>query len=286
MQDYKPICIIPARGGSKRIPHKNIKSFCGKPIIAYAIKNALKSKLDYNVNPKSKSSLKSSPLFSQVIVSTEDKKIAKIAKKYGASVPFMRPKHLADDTTATLPVIANVLDSLEALGTPINDNTPICVLYPTTPLIDSSHIEKSFEVFNRDSKNSKCEYVFFASQCEKKILRGFVLESPNIDNITSSGHCNATDCNDIIGTPKMLFKHYEGICTQDLPSVYLDAGTLYWGRASAFLTQKPIFSSHSLALVLDSNHAQDIDTPNDWNLAKAKFLKNLKKQTTKQNEKN
>ena len=84
----KPICIIPARADSKGVPNKNIRLIAGKPLISYTIKSALESKI-----------------FSQVIVSTEDKKIAAIAKKCGAEVPFMRPKYLAADNTPMTPVI-------------------------------------------------------------------------------------------------------------------------------------------------------------------------------------
>ena len=328
MDSLKPICIIPARGGSKRIPRKNIKSFCGKPIIAYSIQNALESKIssavfgidfvadsqadfrasfeaDLQVDSKTKSKkhsktesktdspkdcatqqtsrqksfLSAMSLFSTVVVSTDDKQIAKIAQKYGAAVPFLRPSNLADDTTATLPVIAHALGCLRSLGVSIKDDTPICVLYPTAPLIDSSDILRSFEVFLR----SKCEYVFFANELPKNPLRGFTLESTqNLKHkctpkttTKSSAKTSSVDFADsstLCGTPQMLFSRYENVRSQDLPPVYVDAGVLYWGRASSFLAQKPIFSSHSRAIALEPSRSQDIDTMSDWQLAKRKFL--------------
>lgn len=332
MDSLKPICIIPARGGSKRIPRKNIKSFCGKPIIAYSIQNALESKIsstgfgidfgadsqvdfiadfevDLQVDSKTKSKKDSKkefktesktdskkdcathqtsrqksffsamPLFSTVVVSTDDKQIAKIAQKYGAAVPFLRPSNLADDTTATLPVIAHALDCLHSLGVSIKDDTPICVLYPTAPLIDSSDILRSFEVFLR----SKCEYVFFANELPKNPLRGFTLEStqnlqhkctPKITTKSSAktSSVDFADSSTLCGTPQMLFSCYQNVRSQDLPPVYVDAGVLYWGRASSFLAQKPIFSSHSRAIALEPSRSQDIDTMSDWQLAKRKFL--------------
>ena len=93
------IAIIPARGGSKRIPRKNIKLFCGKPMIAWPIEAALNSKC-----------------FEQVIVSTEDEEIASIARIYGADVPFVRPKNLADDHTGTNPVIGHAIEWLKSQG--------------------------------------------------------------------------------------------------------------------------------------------------------------------------
>ena len=343
MDSLKPICIIPARGGSKRIPRKNIKSFCGKPIIAYSIQNALESKIssagfgidfvadsqadfrasfevDLQVDSKTeskkyfkkesktesktdspkdcathqtsrqKSFLSAMPLFSTVVVSTDDKQIAKIAQKYGAAVPFLRPSNLADDTTATLPVIAHALDCLRSLGESIKDDTPICVLYPTAPLIDSSDILWSFEVFLR----SKCEYVFFANELPKNPLRGFTLESTqNLQHkctpkttTKSSAKTYSVDFADsstLCGAPQILFSRYQNVRSQDLPPVYVDAGVLYWGRASSFLAQKPIFSSHSRAIALEPSRSQDIDTMSDWQLAKRKFL--AKNSTTRKNKK-
>src|SRR5690606_21451658 len=93
------LCIIPARGGSKRIPKKNIKSFLGKPIIAYSIEAAI-----------------SSGLFEEVMVSTEDAEIAEVAVQYGATVPFMRSKENADDFATTYQVIKEVIGQYERIG--------------------------------------------------------------------------------------------------------------------------------------------------------------------------
>lgn len=107
------ICIIPARGGSKRIPRKNIKIFLGKPIIAYSIQAAIKSNL-----------------FDVVMVSTDDFEIAEIAKSYGASVPFMRSKENSDDYSGTFDVIKEVLESYKKEGVYFNQ---ACCIYPTAP---------------------------------------------------------------------------------------------------------------------------------------------------------
>ena len=105
----KCVAIIPARGGSKRIPRKNIKDFHGKPLIAYSIEVALKS-----------------GLFDEVIVSTDDDEIAKIAIKYGASVPFIRPKELSDDFTGTGAVVEHTIEFLLNKGEKIDF---ICTIY-------------------------------------------------------------------------------------------------------------------------------------------------------------
>ena len=90
------IAIIPARGGSKRIPRKNIKEFNGKPIIAYSIEAAI-----------------SSELFDKIIVSTDDEEIAEVSKLYGAEIPFIRPKDISDDITGINPVISHALRNID-----------------------------------------------------------------------------------------------------------------------------------------------------------------------------
>ena len=109
------IAVIPARGGSKRIPRKNIKSFYGKPMIGYAIEAALASKV-----------------FDRVIVSTDDVEIAAVAKAYGEELPFIRPPELADDHTPTVPVIAHAVRACYDLGWGVED---VCCIYPGVPFI-------------------------------------------------------------------------------------------------------------------------------------------------------
>lgn len=99
MQFLMRVAIIPARGGSKRIPRKNIKLFAGLPIIAYSIKAA-----------------QASGVFDRIIVTTDDEEIADVARSFGAEVPFMRPPELSDDHTATIPVIAHAIQTLQANG--------------------------------------------------------------------------------------------------------------------------------------------------------------------------
>ena len=126
----KNICIIPARGGSKRIPKKNIKLFCGKPLIAYSIENALKSEL-----------------FEAVIVSTDSEKIANVAKEYGAKVR-MRPKELADDFTGTGAVVKHVLEELKKEGKVYDF---CCTLYATAPLLQVEYLKKGLEALKANS---------------------------------------------------------------------------------------------------------------------------------------
>ena len=120
------LAIIPARGGSKRIPRKNIKNFLGKPIIAYSIEAAI-----------------SSGLFDEVMVSTEDKDIGDIAMKYGASVPFYRSEENADDYATTLDVIEEVLESYRQQEKEFDN---ICCIYPTAPFVSSIKLKEAFDL--------------------------------------------------------------------------------------------------------------------------------------------
>ncbi len=119
------ICIIPARGGSKRIPRKNIKKFLGKPIIAWSIEAAIKSEC-----------------FDRIICSTDDEEIAEVVKKYGAEVPFLRPTSLSNDYAETAPVIAHAIEYLQREGVNID---LVCCIYATAPFILSEDIKYGLE---------------------------------------------------------------------------------------------------------------------------------------------
>ncbi len=123
----KNLCIIPARGGSKRIPRKNIKPFMGKPIIAYSIEAALKS-----------------GLFDEVMVSTDDVEIAEVAKQHGASVPFLRSEKTANDYAGLTDVIDEVVATYKE-GNLIFDN--YCCLLSTAPFVNSDLLKKSYKLF-------------------------------------------------------------------------------------------------------------------------------------------
>jgi pseudaminic acid cytidylyltransferase len=118
------VAIIPARSGSKRIPGKNLKSFCGKPMIAWAIGYALESKI-----------------FDKVIVSTDDERIAQAARAAGAETPFLRPATLADDMTPTVPVVAHAVEACQAMGWDIEY---VCCIYPCVPFLQISDLVNAF----------------------------------------------------------------------------------------------------------------------------------------------
>ncbi len=141
------VAIIPARGGSKRIPRKNIRPFCGKPIIAWSIEAAIESQC-----------------FDRIIVSTEDEEIAEIAKRYGAEVPFMRPQTLADDYTGTIPVIRH---SIEQLGNSLSADDPVCCIYPTAPFLRSEDLATGLAML----KKNECHYVLSVTSYSYPIQR-------------------------------------------------------------------------------------------------------------------
>lgn len=128
------LAIIPARGGSKRIPRKNIKNFLGKPIIAYSIEAALMS-----------------GLFNEVMVSTDDEEIATIAKSYGASVPFYRTAQNANDHSTTVDVIDEVLEKYKSADKSFLN---ACCIYPTAPLISDNRLKEGYAKLINDKRSS------------------------------------------------------------------------------------------------------------------------------------
>ena len=124
MNLMKNLCVIPARGGSKRIPRKNIKPFMGKPIVAYSIDAALRS-----------------GLFEEVMVSTDDEEIAMIAREHGAQVPFMRDAETANDYASTADVILEVLDMYEKRGRVFDT---ICCVYSTAPFVTPARLSEAY----------------------------------------------------------------------------------------------------------------------------------------------
>lgn len=145
------IAIIPARGGSKRIPKKNIKPFCGKPMIAYSIEAALRS-----------------GCFERVIVSTDDQEIAEVALQYGAEVPFFRPAEIADDYATTLDVMQHAIAALD-----LDEQCNICCLYATAPFVSSGSLRKGLEMLT----SQPLDYCFSATEFSFPIQRAFRLDN-------------------------------------------------------------------------------------------------------------
>ena len=224
--DAKTIAVIPARGGSKRIPRKNIKPFCGKPMIAYSIEAAIRA-----------------GLFDEIIVSTDDEEIADIAKNAGASVPFMRPKELSDDYTATGAVVEHAIKFLQARGDRIKF---VCTIYATAPLIDEFYIKLGLEKL----RASNAKNAFSCTSMPFPIWRTF--------KIAKDGRC------------EMFWRENFAKRSQDLEEAYQDAGQFYWTNLDASSSDEIFFGRDSIAIVLPRHLVQDIDTPQDW--IRAEFL--------------
>jgi len=215
------VCIIPARGGSKRIPYKNIKKFHGKPLIAYTIEVA-----------------KNSNLFSKIVVSTDDKKIANISIQYGAEV-INRPKELSDDFTGTDEVINHAIEYLKKEGHNFNF---VCTIYPTAPLLQKKYLIQGLQTL----QDSDVKYSFSATSMPFPIQRTF--------KINDNGRCE-------MFTPE----HYN-TRSQDLEVAYQDAGQFYWENITK-RTNEIVFGKDSIPIILPRYLVQDIDTLEDWERA-------------------
>lgn len=145
------IAIIPARGGSKRIPGKNSKLFSGKPMIAWAIGCALESKI-----------------FDKVIVSTDDDFIAEVARSAGAETPFLRPANLADDLTPTVPVIAHAVEVCQSMGWAIEH---ACCIYPCAPFLQTSDLINAFTLMQENDANFAYPVTDYAHPIQRAMRR-------------------------------------------------------------------------------------------------------------------
>lgn len=151
------IAIITARGGSKRIPRKNIRDFCGKPIMAYSIEAALQS-----------------GIFDEVMVSTDSEEIAEVAKKYGAKVPFMRSEKTSNDWASTLDVLREVMERYFQLGRSFD---MLCCIYPTAPFITAEKLRRAKEMMEQAEADSLLPVVKFSFPPQ----RGVVIENGRVD---------------------------------------------------------------------------------------------------------
>lgn len=145
------LAVIPARGGSKRIPRKNVKAFHGKPMIGYAVEAAI-----------------SSSIFDNVIVSTDDTEIAQIAQDFGADVPFIRPAQLAGDHSPTVPVIAHAIQECQSYGWDIE---AVCCIYPGVPFISKNDLKTAFQLLLETGANYVFPVTGFPSPIQRALRR-------------------------------------------------------------------------------------------------------------------
>jgi pseudaminic acid cytidylyltransferase len=220
------ICIIPARSKSVRIKNKNIISFFGKPIIAYAIDVAKKSKL-----------------FKRIIVSTDSDKIAKIAIKYGAEVPFLRSKKLSDNYATTTDV---VIDTIKKISS--KHYTICCCIYPTAVLINKNNLILSYKKI----KKLNADLLIAIARYHDSPFRSFVKKKVNWIHYK--------------------YKKYALTRSQDLDNLYYDTGSFYFYKISSLLANKNITLSKKITYFEINNEiAIDINYPEDLRVAKAKY---------------
>ena len=217
--------LIPARGGSKGLPRKNIKPLLGKPLIAWTIEQALASKY-----------------LDKVIVSTDDKEIAEVSKKYSAEVPFIRPKELAEDDTKGINVILHVINWIEKNNKKYD---LIILLQPTSPLRTSENIDNAISLFFLKKANA------IVSVCE-------VDHHPLWTNTLPEDGC----MKDFI-KPEITNKN-----RQELPKCYRLNGAIYLAYWDYLKEQKTFFGKKTFACIMPQDKSIDIDSEIDFELTK------------------
>lgn len=225
------IAIITARGGSKRIPRKNVKEFCGKPIIAYSIEAAL-----------------GAGIFDEVMVSTDDKQIAEIARAAGASVPFMRSSENAGDYASTDDVLMEVLNDYRQFGKTFDR---FCCIYPTAPFVTSEKLIKAMSLLDEaDSVMPVVAFSFPPQRC-------MVLNEK--------------------GELSMKWPEHAKTRSQDLEPYYHDCGQFYCCKTDLFMEYKTTDLPHMVPMIMSELEVQDIDNQDDWDIAELKYRKMMDK---------
>ena len=222
----KRLAIITARGGSKRIPHKNIREFCKRPIIVYSIEAALKS-----------------GVFDEVMVSTDDEKIAQIAKEAGAKVPFLRSAETSNDFATTADVILEVLTEYEKQEKAFNT---ACCIYPTAPFVTDEKLKNAVELLEKKSYDS----VMPVAEFSFPPLRGMVMDADKVS---------------------YKWEEFSMARSQDLEKIYHDVGQFYVFNVEKFKSAKKLVTKNTGAIIIDELEMQDIDNETDWKLAELKY---------------
>ena len=217
------LALIPARGGSKRIPRKNIRPFHGRPMIAWSIEAAY-----------------AAGCFDKVVVSTDDKEIAAVARSYGAEVPFLRPAHLADDQATTLAVVKHAVQWFEQQG---QVPQAVCCLYATAPFVQADDLVAACQLLEQAPSGS---FVFTATSFSFPIQRAIHIDASGCSGMFQPEHFNTR--------------------SQDLEEAFHDAGQFYWARLEAWMHSESFFEN-GRPLLLPRWRVQDIDTEEDWRRA-------------------
>ncbi len=220
------LAIITARGGSKRIPNKNKKLFLGKPILCYSIEAAL-----------------ASGLFEEVMVSTDDEEIARIARDAGASVPFMRSERTANDFATTDDVLLEVLAEYGKRG---ENFAYMACLYPTAPFVTAEKLRNAFRILEEQNAAAVMPVVRFSFPPQ----RGMTVRGGRL----------------VYCYPENAQKR-----SQDLEAMYHDCGQFYFYRTEAFLAGGGDPAEGYAPIVMPETEVQDIDNPEDWEIAELKY---------------
>lgn len=226
------IAVIPARGGSKRIPRKNVRPFHGRPMINWPISAALET-----------------GLFDHVVVSTDDPEIAEVAKAAGASAPFLRPAELADDFTGVIPVIAHAMAAMEE----VTGHAPelVCAIYATAPFLSPADLARGHnalvEAPEQDYAISVTPFAFPVQRALKAV-----------HSKTGPGLAP-------------MYPEFISSRSQDLEEAFHDAAQFFWCRPKALSKQAPVFSPRSIPIMIAPERVQDIDTEYDWRRAELMF---------------
>jgi N-acylneuraminate cytidylyltransferase len=221
------LAVIPARGGSKRIARKNVRPFAGKPIITYSIDAA-----------------RSSGLFDDVIVSTDDDEIASVARAHGARTPFVRPAALSDDHTGTNAVVRHAIGWFGEHGAMPEH---VCCIYATAPFVQPRYLREGLERLVASGRSFAFSVTSFAFPIQRAL------------------RIDADGCVEPIWPENVARR------SQDLEEAFHDAGQFYWGTARAFLDDVVLYSNASVPVVLPRHLVQDIDTEEDWVRAELMF---------------
>lgn len=237
--DKKILGIIPARGGSKSIPRKNIKLFLGRPLIGWAIET-----------------LKKCQSIDRIIVSTDDEEIAAVARQWGAETPFMRPAELAEDTTPTLPVLQHAITWLKEHEQWEPD--VVVLTQATSPGVPESSIREGLELFSSSGADSVISLV--------EVPGGY---SPHWQfRIAADGGA-------VLFTGEPVKKVIRR--RQDLPKTYIRNSAFYIFKTKLLFDEDPSFYGDDVrGLVMDKKYDIDIDTPEDWIVAERKLAPVLK----------
>jgi len=225
------IALIPARGGSKSIPLKNIQLLGGKPLIAHTILYAKKS-----------------PLLNGVFVSTDNKKIAEISKKFGAEVPFLRPANISGDLIQDFPVISHSLKQIESLKNKKID--AICWLRPTSPLRPEGLIERAFDIL---TNNPGCSSIRSVIESSQHPYRQWIIENDSLKSVIK-------DSDEPYNLPRQV-----------LPKVYFQSGDIELVRRETILNGS-ISGEKVLPLIIKQEEMLDIDNPQDLKDAQEKIV--------------